>query len=72
MKNADILAELRSWRDEFARTHGYDLKSMTARLREADTAVGQRLVRGKPRRPVTVAVLESNAPKQALQPSGEK
>ena len=30
MSGADILTELRAWRDEFARSHGYDLGAMTA------------------------------------------
>lgn len=54
MRSGDILAELRAWRDEFARSHGYDLGAMAAVLRELDTAAGARVVRGEPRRPITV------------------
>ena len=49
-----ILAELRAWRDEFARAHGDDLKAMGATLRELDAAAGARVVRGEPRRPAPV------------------
>lgn len=51
MKEIDLLAEIRTWRDEFARSHGYDLAAIAAEVREADAAVGDRLVRGEPRRP---------------------
>ena len=54
MKGEDDLAELRAWRDEFARSHGYDLKAMAAALREMDVAARARVVRGEPRRPVAV------------------
>ena len=30
MNDGDVLAELRAWRDEFARSHGYDLGAMAA------------------------------------------
>jgi hypothetical protein len=49
MKNGDVLAELRAWRDEFARSHGYDLHAMAAALRELDSAAGKNVVRGEPR-----------------------
>jgi hypothetical protein len=51
MNDVDVLTELRAWRDEFARSHGYDLGAMAAVLRELDTAAGARLARGEPRRP---------------------
>ena len=54
MRARDILAELRAWRDEFARSHGYDLSAMVAALREMDVAAGTRVVRGEPRRPTAV------------------
>jgi hypothetical protein len=69
MKDADILAELRAWRDEFARSHGYDLKAMAASLRQMDATAGARVVRGEPRRP-TVTPAQPGAPRQALQNSG--
>lgn len=52
MSDVDILKELRAWRDEFARSHGYDLRAMASALRELDEAAGARVVRGEPRRPV--------------------
>ena len=32
VKEQDVLADLRTWRDEFARTHDYDLAAMAATL----------------------------------------
>ena len=52
MNSRDVLADLRAWRDEFARSHGYDLRAMVAVLREMDAAAGARVVRGEPRPPV--------------------
>ena len=54
MRGGDILAELRAWRDEFARSHGYDLGAMVAALRKMDAAAGARVVRGDPRRPIAM------------------
>jgi hypothetical protein len=51
MKDVDLLAEIRSWRDEFAKSHGYDLAAIAAAIRKADDAIRERLVRGEPRRP---------------------
>ena len=51
MSDVDILAELRAWRDDFARLHGYDLGAMAAGLRELDRTAGIRVVRDEPRRP---------------------
>ena len=65
MSNEDVLVELRAWRDEFARSHGYSLRAMAAALRDHDIAAGQKLVRGEPRRPDTVRMTN-----QALQPTG--
>ena len=66
MSNGDVLVELRAWRDEFAMAHRYDLREMAAALSQLDTAAGQKLVRGEPRRPVAARM-----PIQPLQPSGE-
>ena len=54
MSGEDILAEVRARRDEFARSHGYDLGAMAASLRAMDEAAGARVVRGEPRRPATL------------------
>lgn len=43
-----------AWRDEFARSHGYDLGAMAATLRELDAAAGVRVASGEPRRPSDV------------------
>jgi hypothetical protein len=70
MRDADILAELRAWRDEFARSHGYDLKAMAAALKEMDATAGARVVRGEPRRPTVPPLAPPGARNQALQNSG--
>ena len=54
MSGADVLTELRAWRDEFARSHGYDLAAMAAALRELDRTAGARVVQDEPRRPATM------------------
>ena len=51
MIERDVLKDLRAWRDEFARSHGYDLASIAAALRELDRTAADRLVGGTPRRP---------------------
>ncbi len=48
----DILAELRAWRDEFARSHGYDLSAMVATLRSMELRPGAVVVRGTARPPM--------------------
>ena len=53
MDDKDVLIELRAWRDEFARSHGYDLKAMAAVLRDLDKLAGVRVAHGEPRRPET-------------------
>lgn len=70
MKDGDILAELRAWRDEFAKSHGYDLAAMAATLREMDRATSARIVRGEPRRPAAGVPLGVIVPNQALHPTG--
>ena len=70
MRGGDILAELRAWRDEFARSHGYDLGAMVAALRERDAAAGARVVRGEPRRPIAMPPGEPSPPNEALQQTG--
>ena len=70
MKNQDILAELRAWRDEFARSHGYDLRAMAAVLREMDATAGARVVRGQPRPSSIAAPGEPSPPNQTLKQTG--
>jgi hypothetical protein len=69
MSGTDALAELRAWRDEFARSHGYDLGAMAATLRQMDAAAGARVVRGEPRRPEAGGPPEACAPNPVLQPT---
>ena len=70
MNDRDVLAELRAWRDEFARTHGYDLSSMATALRELDRAVGPRLIRGEARRPIASQPAQPGMPNQSLHLTG--
>jgi hypothetical protein len=65
MSDGDVLAELRAWRDEFARSHGYDVHQMVAALRELDIAAGKNLIRGEPRKPVATRV--PNVPLQPIE-----
>ena len=67
MRDADILTELRAWRDEFARSHNYDLQAMAASLRALDGAAGARVVRGEPRRPAAVPPKGAVSPNEAMQ-----
>ena len=52
MNDVDMLAQLRAWRDEFAKSRGYDIHAMAAALRELDSGSKRKVVRGEPRRPV--------------------
>ena len=70
MSSGDVLMELRAWRDEFARSHGYDLHAMAATLRALDSAAGQKVVRGEPRRLEAAKPAETRMPNQTLQPTG--
>ncbi len=49
MNNEDVLIQLRAWRDEFAKSHAYDIHAMAAAMRELDSG---NVVHGVPRRPV--------------------
>jgi hypothetical protein len=70
MSNEDVLVALRAWRDEFARSHGYDLHAMAATLRELDCTAGQKVVRGEPRRPEAAKPAETRMPNLTLHPTG--
>ncbi len=53
----DILADIRAWRDEFARRHNYDLSAMGDTLRKRDAelaAAGWTVTSGTPRPPAYV------------------
>ncbi len=62
MNQIDVLAELRAWRDEFARSHGYDLHAMAAMLRELDKAGERKIVHGEPRRPAQATAQKQTPP----------
>ena len=64
MSNEDILSELRAWRNEFARSHGYDIRAMSATLSQLDNACERKVVRGNPRQPAP-----ATTPNQSLQPT---
>lgn len=68
MNDNDVLVELRTWRDEFARRHGYDLQAMAATLRDLDRAAGQQLVYGEPRRPEVTTRSHAELPPPLSQP----
>lgn len=64
MSNEDILSELRTWRNEFARSHGYDISAMSATLSQLDNAGKRKVVRGNPRQPAP-----ATTPNQSVQPT---
>lgn len=66
MKDVDILAELRSWRDEFARSHNYDLAAMVATIRNIEIPAGHPVVRGEPRRPTPFDTVNGIMPSRVL------
>lgn len=70
MTRGDVLAELRAWRDEFARSHGYDIHRMVAALREHEIASGREVVRGEPRRPTVGMPHKPPPPAGATPPAG--
>lgn len=51
MKDVDLLAEIRTWCDEFAQAHHYDLAAIAAAIQKADATFAEWLVPGEPRRP---------------------
>ena len=67
MRTDDVLDELRAWRDEFARSHGYDVHAMVEMLRELDSAPDRKIIHGSPRPPVAGKI-----PNHTLQQSGGK
>lgn len=71
LENAVVLLNFsNTLRDEFARSHGYDLHAMAAALRELDSAAGQKVVRGEPRRLEAGKPMATRMPNQAIQPTG--
>jgi hypothetical protein len=51
----DVLREVRSVREAYARMHNFDVRAMAADLRTRDLAGDWRVVRHPPRRPHPVA-----------------
>lgn len=62
----DILAEIRKYRDEFARRHNYDLESMVKELAEREKASGREVVSFPPHPP---QVVRSQEPAEGPTPS---
>ena len=62
MNDVDIVVELRAWRDEFARLHGYDIHAMAAALRALDCGGKREVVHGEPRRPVVAKIPPQELP----------
>ncbi len=62
----DVLREVRATREEFARSHGYDVYAMAATLRRLDEAGDRPVVRLAPRRPAD-ARPDLGRPNPALQ-----
>ena len=48
-----VLQEVRTVREAFARSHGYDVRAMVSALRELDAQGDWPVVRLSPRRPIT-------------------
>ncbi len=70
MSDGDVLSELRAWRDEFARSHDYDIHAMAAALREMDSAGERKVIRGEPRQPAE-ARMPRREPRGSAFPGGE-
>jgi len=67
MLDDDVLQEVRTAREAYARAHGYDVRAMVADLRSRDLAGDWTVVRHPPRRskPVTIpAVIPHPEPQQ--------
>jgi hypothetical protein len=66
--DSETLTLLRAWRDEFARSHAYDVHAMAEALRALDSASDRKVVRGEPRRPVAVRTPNPSLPTGAASP----
>jgi hypothetical protein len=51
MSEDSVLQEVRAAREEYARSHGFDVRRIVAELQELDRRGGWRVVRLAPRRP---------------------
>jgi hypothetical protein len=68
----EVLAALSGHRDEFARSHGYDLAVMGAALRELDRKADVPPVCRAPRPPVCTTIRDAVPPNQALHQASRK
>ncbi len=59
MSEPDVLRELRAFRNETARRHGYDVRSLVRELAEHQSQKGREVVRLPARRPAAEGVTES-------------
>jgi hypothetical protein len=64
----DVLREVREVREEYARSHNYDVRAIVADLRALDAAGDWLVVRRPPRRPNPV-VVPPGAPAQTPHPT---
>ena len=55
MTQDDVVREVRSARDEYARKHGYNVRAMVQDLREQERTGGREVVRLPRRRPTQTA-----------------
>ena len=62
MNDNNVLIVLGAWRDEFARSHRYDVKAMAAVLRDLDKLAGARIMQGEQRRPEAVLPVVGSTP----------
>ena len=71
MSEDSVLQEIRAAREEYARSHGYDVWAMVADLRERDDRGDWPVVRLVPRRPALPSVSQSgpNPTPQRTQPA---
>jgi hypothetical protein len=57
-----LLQEVRAARENYARSHGYDIEKIVADLSELDRQGGWRVVKLVPRRPAKIGASESPNP----------
>lgn len=69
MKDVDPIDEIRAWRDEFARSHNYDISAMFATLKKWEQESGKTFVRGTPRPYVPVVVVPLAVPESSDTPA---
>jgi hypothetical protein len=70
MTEDDVLREVRTAREAYARLHHFDVRAMVADLRARDVAGDWPVVRRTPRRPHPVALPAAAPPNQGPQQTG--